>query len=147
MLRDWLTAVFFCTVFLLVFRLVLRLVSVVSLWIALPAVGYALVPAVGYALLPAVGCALLPAVGFALLGSFHHFSFFSTLSAALRAHRRFDVLLAILVPVLLLYLLFTTGSSAVVLSLILPRDTLWQVTSSWMPRLHLQHHHSALRPS
>ena len=74
------------------------------------------------------------------------------LSAALRAHRRFDVLLAVLVPVLLLYLFFfTTGSSAVVLfrilttwslsvvpsvfrstgflavalSLILPRDTLW----------------------
>ena len=57
---------------------------------------------------------------------------------------------------LLLYLLFTTGSSAVVqsrilttgflavaLSLILSRDTLWWVTSSWMPRLHLQHQYSA----
>ena len=60
------------------------------------------------------------------------------LSAALRAHRRFDALLAVLVPVLLLYLLFTTGSSSVVqshilttcslavaLSLILSKDTLW----------------------
>ena len=44
---------------------------------------------------------------------------FSTLSAALRAYHRFDVLLAVLVPVLLLHLLFTTGSSAVVLSRIL----------------------------
>ena len=54
--------------------------------------------------LPAVGSALLlPAVGFALL----------------RAHRRFDVLLAVLLPVLLRCLLFTAGSSAVVLSRIL----------------------------
>ena len=58
MLRDWLTAAFFCTVFLVVIRLVLRLVSVVALWFALPAVGYA----------------LLPAVGYALLGCIHHFS-------------------------------------------------------------------------
>ena len=64
-----LTAAFFCTVFLLV----LRLVSVVVLWFALPTVGYALIlPAVGFAPLPAVGVALLPAVGFALLGSSHH---------------------------------------------------------------------------
>ena len=41
----------------------------------------------------------------------------------------------------------STGFLAVALSLILPRDTLWQVTSSWMPRLHRQHHNSALRPS
>ena len=47
-----LAAAFFCTVLLLV----LRLVSVVVLWFALPA----------------VGSALLPAVGFALLGSCHH---------------------------------------------------------------------------
>ena len=33
------------------------------------------------------------------------------------------------------------------LSLILSRDTLWYFTVSWMPRLHLQHHYSALRPS
>ena len=66
MLRDWLTAAFFCAVFLLVIRLVLRFVSVVALWFVLPAVGSALLPAVGYALLPAVGCALL--------GSFHNFS-------------------------------------------------------------------------
>ena len=52
----------------MVLLLVLRLVSVVVHWFALPAVGYALfLPAVGYALLPAVGFALLPAVGFALL--------------------------------------------------------------------------------
>ena len=96
----------------------------------------------------------------------------STMSAALRARRRFstslsptlrvqlfDVLLAVLVPVLLHFiLLFTTCSLAVVpflilsplaltLSLILSRDTLWQFTASWMPRLHLQHHYSTLRPS
>ena len=137
--------------------LVPRLVSVAVLWFALPAVGCALLlPAVGLALLPAVGFALLlAAVGFAVLGSFHR------LSAALRAHRRFDVLLTVLVPVLLYFvLLFTNDSLAVVLSrilttcslavvpsLTLSRDTLWQVTSSWMPRLHLQHHYSALRPS
>ena len=63
-LRDWLAAAFLGTVFLLV----LRLVSLVVLWFALPAVGHALVlPAVGFAL-------VLPAVGFALLGSFHHHS-------------------------------------------------------------------------
>ena len=46
------------------------------------------------------------------------------LSAALR--RRFDVLLALLVPVLLYFvLLFTTDSLAVGLSLLLSRDTLW----------------------
>ena len=61
MLRDWLAAAFLCEVFLIV----LRLVSVVVLWFALPAVGCAF-------LLPAVSFALLPAVGFALLGSFHH---------------------------------------------------------------------------
>ena len=33
------------------------------------------------------------------------------------------------------------------LSLILFRDTLWYFTVSWMPRLHLQHRYSALRPS
>ena len=42
------------------------------------------------------------------------------MSAALRAHRRFDVLLAVLVPVLLYFvLLFTTDFWAVVLSRIL----------------------------
>ena len=41
----------------------------------------------------------------------------------------------------------TTGFLAVALSLILSRDALWSVTSSWMPRLHLQHHYSALCPS
>ena len=71
-----LAAAFFCTVFLLA----LRLVSVVVLWFALPAVGSALLPAVGFALLPAVGFALLPAVGFA--------RFFSSLLQI------FDVLLA-----------------------------------------------------
>ena len=43
MLRDWLIAAFFCAVFLLVIRFVLRFVSVVALWFALPAVGSALV--------------------------------------------------------------------------------------------------------
>ena len=88
-----------------VLLLVLRLISVAVLWFALPVVGYAL---------------LLPAVGFALLGSFHRFTPSRRLSAALRAHRRFDVLLAVLVPVLLPFvLLFTTDSLAVVLSRIL----------------------------
>ena len=106
MLRDWLTAAFFYAVFLFVIRLVLRFVSVVALCFVLLVVGSALVlPAVGYALLPAVGYAFLLAVGCALLGSFHNFS------PSLRAHRRFDVLLAVLVQVLLLYLRFTTGSS------------------------------------
>ena len=53
------------------------------------------------------------------LFSFHRFSPSRRLSAALRAHRRFDVLLAVLVPVLLYFFLFTTDSLAVVLSRIL----------------------------
>ena len=46
-----------------------------------------------------------------------------------------------------LYFSLTTGFLAVALSLILSRETLWKVTSSWMPRLHLQHttQHCALR--
>ena len=102
-------------------------------------------------LVPAVDYALLPAVGYALLGSFHHFSLSRRLSAMLRAHRRFDVLLAVLVPVLLLIffsppacllwffrilttcpfavppsvcLSLSTGFLAVALSPILSRDTL-----------------------
>ena len=75
-----LAAAFFCTL--------LILVSVVVLWFALPAVGFALLAAVGLALLAAVGLALLlaaglgflPAVGFALLGSFQHRS--SSLSSS-----------------------------------------------------------------
>ena len=120
--------------------------------VALPAVGSALVlPAVGYALLPAVGCALL--------GSFHPFpllddgrcsagasSFSTSLSLTLRG-QLFDVLLAVLVPVLLYSVLLATGSFAVALSPILSRDTLWYFPVSWMPRLHLHHNYSALRPS
>ena len=106
-------------------------VSVAVLWFALPAVGYALLlpavgvalllPAVGVALLlPADGFALLPAVGFALLGSFHRFSPSRRLSAALGAHRHFDVLLAVLVPVLLYFvLLFTTDFLAMAPSVFL----------------------------
>ena len=62
---------------------------------------------------------------------FSSFLPFSTMSAALRAHRRFNVLLAVLVPMLLYFVLLVTGSLAVVpylavaLSLILSRDTLW----------------------
>ena len=86
MLRDWLAVAFHCTVLLLV----LRLVSVVVLWFALPAVGYALfLPAVGYAL-------VLPAVGFALLAP------------------DAGVLLAVLVLLLLYFVLLTSGSLAVV---------------------------------
>ena len=61
--------------------------------------------------------------------------FFSTLSAALRAHRRFDVLLAVLVSVLLLYLLSTTGSSAVVQS-----PSLTSCSLAVAPSLFLSHH-------
>ena len=124
-LIGWVAAPLLCTVY---FPSYLTFVSVAVLWFALPAVGCApLLPAVGLALLPAVCFALLlAAVGFADLGSFHRFSPSRRLSAALRAHRRFDVLLAVLVPVLLYFvLLFTTDSLAVVPSLILSRDTLW----------------------
>ena len=38
------------------------------------------------------------------------------MTAALRAHCRFDVLLAVLVPVLLHFILLTTGSWVVVVS-------------------------------
>ena len=86
-------------------------------------------PAVGFAL-------LLPDFGFALLGSFHRFSPSRRLSAALRAHRRFDVLLAVLVPVLLHFvLLFTTGSLAVVLSRILTTCSL-----AVAPSVFFSHH-------
>ena len=63
---------------------------------------------------------------------FSSFLPFSTLSAALRAHRRFDVLLAVLVPVSLHYLLVTTGSSAVVLSRILTTCSLTMVPSVFL---------------
>ena len=92
-----------------VLLLVPRLVLVAVLWLALPAVGYAL---------------LLPAVGLALLGSFHRFSPSRRLSAALRAHRFFDLLVAVLVPVLLYFILFPTDSLAVVLSRILTTGSL-----------------------
>ena len=109
---DWLTQPCFVLCFSLYFTVlhVLRLVSVAVLWLPylllamlfLHAVGSALVlPAVSHALLPTVGFALLPAVGFALLASFHPLP--STMSAAMRAHRRFDVLLAVLVTVLLYF--------------------------------------------
>ena len=61
MLWDWLAVALLCTVLLLL----LRFVSVVVLWFALPAFGSAL-------LLSTVGSALLSAVAFALLGSFRH---------------------------------------------------------------------------
>ena len=51
------------------------------------------------------------------------------MSAALRVHRRFDVLLAVLVPVLLYFVLLTTGSSAVVLSRIFATCSLALVPS------------------
>ena len=101
-----------------VLRLLLRLVSVVALWFVLRAVGHAL------------ACCWLCFSRF-----FSLFLPFSTLSAALRTPRRFDVLLAVLAPVLLLYLLFTTGSSAVVLSPILTTGFLAVV-----PSVFLSHH-------
>ena len=80
-------------------------------------------PCLGHSPLVCFACCwLCPCLACCWLCSSRFFSSFlpfSTLSAALRAHRRFDVLLAVLVPVLLLYLLFTTGSSAVVQSRIL----------------------------
>ena len=94
--------------FLLVILLVLRLVSVTVLWFALPAVGCAL-------LLPAVGYALLPAVGYALLDVERCSASASSL--------------------LLLYLLFTTGSSAVVQSRILTTCSL-----AVAPSVFLSHH-------
>ena len=66
---------------------------------------------------------------------FSSFLSFSTLSAALRAHRRFDVLLAVLALVLLLHLLFTTGSSAVVMSRMLTTCSMAVVRS-----VSLSHH-------
>ena len=106
----------------IVFLLVLRFVSVAVLWFALPAVGYALVlPAVGFALLPAVGFALLPAVRSAL-------SVLFIIAPDLR------VLLAVLVPLFALLHILATGSSAVVLSLILTTGSLGVVPSV----LHLQ---------
>ena len=64
-------------------------------------------PCLGHSPLVCFACCWLCSSRF-----FSSFLPFSTMSAALRAHPRFDVLLAVLVPVLLLYLLFTTGSSA-----------------------------------
>ena len=104
--------------------LVLRLLSVVVLGTAfsvllilLPAVGYArLLPAVGYArLLPAVGYAILPAVGYAILPAVR-FVFLGSSSSFLQI---FDVLLAVLVPLLLYFVLLTTDSLAVVPSVLL----------------------------
>ena len=57
------------------------------------------------------------------------------MSAALRAHRRFDVVLAVLVPVLLYFVLLTTGPSAVVLSRIFTTCSLAVV-----PSVTLSHH-------
>ena len=120
MLRHWLAdAALLCTVPLLV------------LYCAFPRAS----PCLGRTPLVA-----LPAVGYALLACYwlwssRFFSSFlpcSTMSAALRAHRRFDVLLAVLVPVLLYFVLLAPGSLAGVLSLILSRDTLWFFTVSWM---------------
>ena len=166
-LRDWLTAAFFYTLLLLV----LRLVSVVVLWFALlfscPLLAL-LLSCLQLALLFCLLLALLFSVLFILspllddercsasasslrcssrcprtriapFSSFHHqlvgygsVSDFSPLATWLW---------------FLLYFSLTTGFLAVARSLILSRDTLWQVTSPWMPRLHLQHHYSALRPS
>ena len=54
MLRDWLTATFFCTVFLLVIRLVLRLVSVEALLVLLLVLLFCLLLGVLFCLLLAV---------------------------------------------------------------------------------------------
>ena len=128
--------------------------------VALPAVGYALLACRWHCSstcfwlcsstcfwLCSSACCWLCSSACCWLCSSQFFSSFlscSTMSAALRAHRRFDVLLAVLVPVLLYFVLLATGSLAVVLSLILSRDTLWLFTVFLMPRLHLQHHYSAL---
>ena len=62
----------------------------------------------------------LPDVGYASLCSFHRFS---------PSHRRFDVLHAVLVPVLLYFVLLATGSLAVVLCRILTTCSLAVVPS------------------
>ena len=105
-----LAAAFFCTVFFLI----LRLVSVVVLRFALPAVGYAL-------LLPLVGYALLPAVGSVILGSFHlvplllYFVLVTTASLAVVPSRILTTGSFAVVPsVLLFQSLFVAGHDSVV---------------------------------
>ena len=134
MLRDWLTAAFFCAVFLLV----LHLVSVIALWFALLAVGYALLPAVGYALLDSFHhfspsrrgellCERIVASRVAPLSSFHHW--LVCCGSVSDSHH------LLLGCGSFCNISLNTGFLAVTLSLILIRDTLWQVTSSWVPRL------------
>ena len=128
MLRHWLAdAALLCTVPLLVLYYASPRASPClgrTPLVALPAVGYAL-----------LACCWLGSSACCWLCSSRFFSSFlpcSTMSAALRAHRRFDVLLAVLVPVLLYFVLLAPGSLAGVLSLLLSRDTLWLFTVSWM---------------
>ena len=96
MLRNWLAAAFLCEVFLIV----LRLVSVVVLWFALL-----------FCLLLALPFCLLLALPFSVL---------LIIAPDLRCSS-----LAVLVPLLLYFILFTTGSLAVVQSLILSPLALW----------------------
>ena len=93
-LAGWIAAALLCILFILA----LRLVSVAVLWLL--------------CLLLAVLFCLLLAMLFSVLFTFLPFS---RLSAALRAHRRFDVLHAVLAPVLLYFVLLATGSLDVVL--------------------------------
>ena len=104
MLRDWLAAAFLCEVFLIV----LRLVSVVVLWFALL-----------FCLLLALLFCLLLVLLFCLLLDLL-FSVLLIIAPDLRCSSR-----AVLIPLLLFFILFTTGSLAVVQSLILSPLALW----------------------
>ena len=141
MLQDWLAGLlqpFFCIVPILV----LRLVSVAVLWLL------CLTLAMLLAVLFIVSPLLIDASMFFTLSSSPccFISGFSPLACC----PSFCVGFSPLAPWLwfLRYFSSSVDSLAVALSLIVSRDTLWYVTISWMPRLHLQHHnYSALRPS
>ena len=118
----------------------LRLVSVAVLWLLCLLLALLFCPPLAMLfsclLLALLFCLPLPVLFCLLLALlFWFFSSFlpcSTMSAALRAHRRFDVLLAVLVTLLLL--LFTTGSSAVVQSRILTTCSLAVAPSVFLSR-------------
>ena len=112
MLRDWLAAAFLCEVFLIV----LRLVSVVVLWFALL---FCLLLALLFCLLLVLLFCLLLDLLFCLLLALL-FSVLLIIAPDLRCSS-----LAVLVPLLLYFILFTTGSLAVVQSLILSPLALW----------------------
>ena len=109
MLRNWLAGLQQpYLVFVLI--LVLRLVSVAVLWLLCLLLATLLLCSSACCWLRSSACCWLCSSRF-----FSSFLSFSTLSAALRAHCRFDVLHAVLVPVLLYFVLLATGPLGVVL--------------------------------